>query len=441
MSGSSLTQYSKIISSINIPEANIMSTTDSIEDKGLFLVPSRNVINRNPDISGFIVSAGNSEGKLQFTDVNGLISLEQLSDVIITNPQLDQVLTYNGFDWVNQTPTGGGVTVPGQGAIWFSDTTGSPIGDNTKFSWLSTQQVLQLEGSIEFTTANGFFTISQSPTQLGDLSLVLPSTAGTSGYVLTTDGNGVTSWTSKGTGGLPDGDYGDITVSNFGSTWIINNESVTLQKIQNSDTAKILGRNSSGNGSLEFINRVSSLEIIDGTEEEIRGMSPSDIKSFVTLGVNDYLSKTDVNLQTIVSPIQLLDTSQSISTTSGSLVVDGGVGINLDVFIGGEVNSTAYNTTSDKRKKKDIKMVENPMGILSGIGAYSYILKNDTKCKKHYGVLAQELIGTELEQSVSHLEDGSMTVNYTDIIGVLIGAVNELSNKVNKLENIIEKYN
>ena len=100
MSGSTLNQYSKIISSINIPECNIMSTSFTINDGGLYLVPSKNVLNRNPDVTGLIVSASNNNGKLEFIEVDGLLSLGQLSDVTITNPQTNQVLTYNGLEWV-----------------------------------------------------------------------------------------------------------------------------------------------------------------------------------------------------------------------------------------------------------------------------------------------------------------------------------------------------
>tara|TARA_R100001509_G_C4781551_1_gene186565 strand:+ start:324 stop:596 length:273 start_codon:yes stop_codon:yes gene_type:complete len=42
-------------------------------------------------------------------------------------------------------------------------------------------------------------------------------------------------------GGIEDGDKGDITVSNSGATFTIDNDAVTLQKIQNISTSRILG--------------------------------------------------------------------------------------------------------------------------------------------------------------------------------------------------------
>ena len=55
-------------------------------------------------------------------------------------------------------------------------------------------------------------------------------------------------------GGIDDGDKGDITVSNSGGTFTIDNDAVTYSKIQNvSATDRLLGRDSSGAGIIEEI--------------------------------------------------------------------------------------------------------------------------------------------------------------------------------------------
>jgi hypothetical protein len=72
-------------------------------------------------------------------------------------------------------------------------------------------------------------------------------------------------------GGISDGDKGDITVSASGATWTIDNLAVSYAKIQNvSATARILGRNTAGAGSIEELTAATtktmlSLDLVENT--------------------------------------------------------------------------------------------------------------------------------------------------------------------------------
>ena len=55
--------------------------------------------------------------------------------------------------------------------------------------------------------------------------------------------------------------------------------------------------------------------------------------------------------------------------------------------------------------------------------------------RKHYGLIAQELIGTKLNDSIFGDKDGEYSLAYNDIIAPMIKAIQELSAKVETLEN------
>jgi len=112
-----------------------------------------------------------------------------------------------------------------------------------------------------------------------------------------------------------------------------------------------------------------------------------------------------------------------------------------DLHVEGDI--IAFSTTvSDIRLKKDLQIIQNPLDIINKINGYTFTYKKDNK--KSAGVVAQE-VEKVFPQAVSEKglpfssedeenPDNYKTVEYDQIVGLLVQAVKELTDKVKKLE-------
>lgn len=80
-----------------------------------------------------------------------------------------------------------------------------------------------------------------------------------------------------GTGGsgVSDGDYGDITVTSSGSTWSIDNNAVTLVKIQDIATASFVGRVTASTGDPEVLTGTQATTLLDTFTSSLKGLTPA----------------------------------------------------------------------------------------------------------------------------------------------------------------------
>ena len=170
----------------------------------------------------------------------------------------------------------------------------------------------------------GVIVVAAGKTVTFPQSLTFPSALGTNGFQLTTDGAGALTWAASGA--LTDGDKGDITVSNSGATFTIDNDVVGLAQLAHMPTARVIGRTTAGNGSPELLT-------ISGTG-----------------------SVAMTNTPTLVTPVLGAATATSINGItisaggSGTLTMAGSIntgagGGSINTSYGGDINTSGDSTS------------------------------------------------------------------------------------------------
>jgi len=122
-------------------------------------------------------------------------------------------------------------------------------------------------------------------------------------------------------------------------------------------------------------------------------------------------------------------TTTGVTTSLVSLNVSETSNFNL-------VNATDFNTTSDKRLKSNIKVINsetalNQVKTLNGV----YYEMNG---KQNIGLIAQE-VENIVPEVVIEREDGYKGVNYSNLVAVLVEAIKEQDTKITALENRLLK--
>ena len=105
--------------------------------------------------------------------------------------------------------------------------------------------------------------------------------------------------------------------------------------------------------------------------------------------------------------------------------------------------STVFATngvnTSDETLKENIKECDLGIDFIDLLKPKSYNLKdlredNDAYDKKRYGLIAQDLLQTELKDSVFGEKDGEYGLSYNDLIAPMIKAIQELKAEIEELK-------
>ena len=169
-----------------------------------------------------------------------------LTKLAIAGGTNGQVLSTNGssvLSWI--TSSGGGVSDGDKGDVTVSSSGATWTIDNDAVTYAKMQNVSAASKLL-----------GRGDSGSGDTQEI---TLGT--------GLTMTGTTLASSGGVSDGDKGDITVSGSGTTWTVDNDAITYAKIQNvSAVSKLLGRGSaSGAGDMQEITLGSGLAMTGTT--------------------------------------------------------------------------------------------------------------------------------------------------------------------------------
>lgn len=298
-------------------------------------------------------------------------SLSDLADVSDAGAASGNVLGYDGTNWIPITLSGtfNGGTI--SGSLRITNTTASTSTATGALQVtggagvagelfangvnVSSRNILKL-----YDTDNTNFIGLRAATSVAtDLTFTLPSTAGTAGQLLTTNGLGGLSWTTV-TGGGGGGGNNEPTPPGGANTYIQYNNnssfggSSTFTYDEETDTVSITNltvtNTMTGNVTGNVTGNITSTNVsitggaINGTPI---GAQTASTGEFTTL--------------TASNNVIFEKTTNSTSSTTGSVVVSGGVGIVKDINVGGAVSvNTTINATGNITTSSNIIVSKLP---------------------------------------------------------------------------------
>ena len=116
-----------------------------------------------------------------------------------------------------------------------------------------------------------------------------------------------------------------------------------------------------------------------------------------------------------------------------TLYINGTTTVGGDLSVTGSITANGNITAfSDKRLKSDIKRIENALDKLTSINGYTYMMNGMTNT----GLIAQEVLEI-LPEAVSGSEDTKYALAYGNLMGIVVEAIKELREDVEKIKNKI----
>lgn len=128
-----------------------------------------------------------------------------------------------------------------------------------------------------------------------------------------------------------------------------------------------------------------------------------------------------------------LPTGDATSSTNGSFACLGGLSVGKSIYVGQNISCVALTQRSDIRLKSDIQTLTGSLDKVCKLQGVKYIYKETGR--KHIGLIAQETEKVFPEFVDTNPTDSIKSIQYGNIVAVLIEAVKELSAQVKELQS------
>jgi hypothetical protein len=289
-------------------------------------------------------------GGFSFASVSsgGATALNGLSDVTLTSPTNGQVLQYNGTAWVNAANSGGialtdlSVTTnsTGTAALSYDDTTGA-------FSYTPPDLSSYLQSSDIGSNVLAY----DSNLQSFVTAFTLPTSDGSNGQVLTTDGNGGLSFSTVS------GGSGSLTVSEISGSTISNEvTSVTALRFDNTTGFNVTDL---GSGEVE-ISLGSSFKTL-----QVSGQS-----DLVAVGEDtlELVAGTGISITTNTSSTPKALTITATGSSIAQVLNNGDFSDNTSAV---ELTTTTANQTLDSFATADYRTAKYLIQAINGADVHS----------------------------------------------------------------------
>jgi len=370
------------------------------ESKGIFISPSE-VISRL-SIKNYVLTAVNEDGKCQWDTLVGKICLGDLCDVDVTGVVDNNVIVYDQATKTWHPGTASGFLLPGLAIEIIANTVNVLVDNSTLRINLLNEIEIKDGGVTNIKLAND------------SISFI-----NTSGGILYNPNTVVL-------GGTIDLNLDNTVIRTNVANQTINGN-LTITGDLKTDSKLILKETGVGN------NTISLQAPVSVTADYSLTLPPSQGSSGDILE-NDGFG----NLSWVSSSFLPAGIDGSVQFNDGGGVFGGENTFLFDkvtnqLTVNGIVEANEFFAVSDAKLKKDVCVLNNSLETINKINGYQYKWKYQKNKNKQYGVIAQELEENGLGQMVNE-KDGFKSVNYNQLVPLLIEAVKELTTKVKYLE-------